>query len=104
MRQAHEGFVPSDKYNAGPSQSSQFGYGLGSFSIATPQLRNNGENTSQLYAPEPPLTPYAGINKMAMSPSPIRTPDTQEQVSVKVDSVAVTLESHTESLNFRCPK
>lgn len=59
-----EGSVPSDKYNASTvSAGSAYGFGLGHSSISEASM------DLEMAAP---LTPFAGIDRRALIPSPVK--------------------------------
>jgi len=73
MRSAVQGSVPSDQYNITTyTTSSQHGYGLGHSAAPGVEV---GETAGFAI----PLTPFAGVERRAMPPSPCK-PTRQEQV------------------------
>lgn len=64
LSSVQEGSVPSDKYNASTMPSgSAYGFGLG---------RNSASDSSMDLEMAAPLTPFAGIDRRALIPSPVK--------------------------------
>lgn len=72
LSSSKEESLPSDKYNAtATSSGSAFGYGLGHTS--SPLRDMDAEMAA-------PLTPFAGIDRRALIPSPVKAAMSQQQV------------------------